>query len=270
MFKKHNLKFKHNIHEMLVNNLADYYCDPYQEKEFYKFGENLYILEIDNKNKDIVVISSSNIDRFNNEDIIKIKELYKDSNICLIWFEDNKIPSGIDTFLTNVGLEYHDAYQAMLFDNSIAYSTNIREGYSIETVEHEDHASSFKDVIEKTFDLSTIDSRKYHGLSKYIQEHNKSTMLIVKNNKGEYVATGTVHYEENVAIIDDISVLESERGLGLARSVVYNLINTAKEHGFLDVALYGTPDGFGLYKKMGFEPIDFFMQVYYLENKHVS
>jgi len=97
-------------------------------------------------------------------------------------------------------------------------------------------------------------------------DHASAMLWIVLSEDGETIgfmtATQTVGLEfGKSAELEDLYVIPSQRGKGLARRMVAAALNWAKAQGVRELILFVTPDGRqqgleAFYEKLGFEPVD--------------
>lgn len=87
-----------------------------------------------------------------------------------------------------------------------------------------------------------------------------------KNAEGEIVSSAAIiTYESNLASIGMVIVHENYRGLGLGKLVTQKCIESVTKH--TAIMLVATKDGEPLYKKMGFNTVDYVHK--YLADKYV-
>lgn len=92
-----------------------------------------------------------------------------------------------------------------------------------------------------------------------IMENDKIHTYVIEHNR-EVVGTATLHVLKklihggsHVGVIEDVSVLSSQKGNGLGKKLINKLVEVAEEQKCYKVILNCSQDNVGFYEKCGFE-----------------
>lgn len=261
------MSFNDSRYDFMVDNFVKFYCDPnfdiLKNHTIIDLINNHIQITIPNTNN-MLIFSSSELAVLKESEIQKIKQNHLNKNITWIYFQKDKNNIVSKTSFENNGFEFHDDYQAMfLTKDKFNLSSDVN---LIKEVTNAKDAKIFSKIIEDSFDLSTIDLRKYEGIHQWNEIRKESHMILVKV-ENEFVGTGNIYSENNYSLIDDISILDTHRNKGYAKQIMKYLIDYGFNQNSKEVLLFATPDGAPLYNKIGFQGLEFFMQVFYLESK---
>ncbi|WP_031542135.1 GNAT family N-acetyltransferase [Mesoplasma photuris] len=258
---KKRFKFNNDFQKELVNNFAKYFSSPFEEYIESNFDWiNDDILKINKINSDSYVVVSLGLEKINVNQISKI--ISNQNNVSWINFSDNSNCLNHEVLTTN-GFEFLHSYQAMILKTQNWSHEDSLNNQRVKVVETKSETDIFKNIINQTFDLETIDLEKYAHINEYNLRNNVNHAILIKDDNDNYVGTGNIYFDSQYAIIDDISVLASARGKGYAKIIMFYLISYAKKIGKESVLLFGTEDGTPVYEKIGFDLIDTYMEVFY-------
>ncbi|ATI73406.1 GNAT family N-acetyltransferase [Mesoplasma florum] len=255
-FKMHNA----NAND-LINNFAKYYANPaekYIKQNFNWETDHVCVITKEQKNNLTVVLND--LLKLDNK---QVKEITKEQK-AMTWinFSNNEYNENHEVLIKN-NFELLHVYQGMVLQTK---NWEIKDSLSnphIKVVENKDEVKAFTDIIENTFDLETIVLDKYLPIHEYNLENKVNHMILVKDENNKFVGTGNIYFDDQHAVIDDISVLVEARGKGYAKMIMFYLISYAKQIEKSEVLLFGTEDGTPVYEKIGFKLIDTFMEVFY-------
>lgn len=110
----------------------------------------------------------------------------------------------------------------------------------------------------------------YYAFYKTLLKLNKNKdtaeiYLLYKNNIP--AATGNIYFEKDIAIIDDISTHQNFRRQGLAKLMMNHLINRVYNQYYDLIGLIATSQGYNVYRKLGFRPINLYLSEYITKKK---
>lgn len=72
-------------------------------------------------------------------------------------------------------------------------------------------------------------------------------------------ATGNIYFEKDITIIDDISTHRNFLRQGLTKPMMNHLINRVYNQDYYLVGLIATPEGYNVYRKLGFRSINLYL-----------
>ncbi|ATQ35620.1 hypothetical protein MENTO_v1c04840 [Mesoplasma entomophilum] len=245
----------------LINNFTKYYANPdekYIKQNFNWQTDHVCVITKDQKNNLTVV--SNDLLKLDNK---QVKEITKEQN-AMTWinFSNNEHNQNHEVLIKKK-FELLHVYQGMVLQTKKWKINGSLNNPHIKVVENQIEVKAFTDIIENTFDLETIVLDKYLPIHEYNLENKVNRMILVKDENNKFVGTGNIYFDDQHAIIDDISVLVEARGKGYAKMIMFYLISHAKQIGKSEVLLFGTEDGTPVYEKLGFKLIDTYMEVFF-------
>ena len=117
--------------------------------------------------------------------------------------------------------------------------------------------------------IDTDDSETLNKLESILKKNKNKYFIVVKYNN-EIIGTGSVLIEQKiihnmglVGHIEDVVIDNNYRGLGLAKKLIYYLIDICKNIGCYKIILNASKDVEEFYNKCGFETYDCGMKIYF-------
>ena len=117
--------------------------------------------------------------------------------------------------------------------------------------------------------IDTDDSETLNKLESILKNNKNKYFIVVKYNN-EIIGTGSVLIEQKiihnmglVGHIEDVVIDNNYRGLGLAKKLIYYLIDICKSIGCYKIILNASKDVEEFYNKCGFETYDCGMKIYF-------
>ncbi|AVN60452.1 hypothetical protein CG007_02390 [Mesoplasma entomophilum] len=256
-------KFKmHNAYANdLINNFTKYYANPIEEYIKQNFNwETDHVCLINSDLNNTITAVSNDLLKLDDE---QVKQITKNTQeMAWINFSNNNHNENHHVLIKN-HFDLLHVYQGMVLQTKDWDIKDSLTNPHIKVVETKAEVEKFTSIIEDTFDLETIVLDKYLPIHKYNLENKVNRMILVKDENDNFVGTGNIYFDDEHAIIDDISVLVEARGKGYAKMIMFYLISFAKQIGKSEVLLFGTEDGTPVYEKLGFELIDTYMEVFF-------
>lgn len=263
------LKFNDPKYDELVENFIAYTTDPHhnggQQKVKIDLTNKFHYVSSINAPSNLNIVMSGEITTPEQKNMAQeIVKPYLEQNLAFTWCTISKNNSAEEKkFMEAIGLHYHETDLGMIINlddyQEKTYDSHPDLVFKKVATPHE--VDDFRMVIENAFELSLIDLTKYPTLLKLNQEDNISHLVILYQN-GLPAATGHLYFQNNLAIIDDIATHADFQRQGLATKMLNYLLTLAKNTGYHDAGLIATTDGYPVYKKNGFEPIEIFFNVY--------
>ncbi|WP_368486501.1 GNAT family N-acetyltransferase [Spiroplasma sp. DGKH1] len=263
------LKFNDPKYDELVENFIAYTTDPDhnggQQKVKIDLTNKFHYVSSINAPSNLNIVMSGEITTPDQKKAAQeIVKPYLEQDLAFTWCTISKNNSAEEKqFMTAIGLHYHETDLGMII-NLDEYHERTYDSHPdlvFTKVTTPAAVADFRKVIENAFELSLIDLTKYPTLLKLNQQDNISHLVILYQN-GLPAATGHLYFQNNLAIIDDIATHADFQRQGLATKMLNYLLTLAKKHGYHNAGLIATTDGYPVYKKIGFEPIEIFFNVY--------
>ncbi|AGR41982.1 GNAT family N-acetyltransferase [Spiroplasma diminutum] len=250
------LKYKSKIsdikkYDIIAKVYLSYYVDPIYNEITQNQTENHEVLTF--KNHPSSIIKSNWNYEFENLDEVKEFKPKFLTNFTTKEYKNMELTNGIE-FKTNYKFMALDLNEKDRYENiEIDKAQFLR-------VETKDQLDSFVKNVATIFSEEVTDSKKFYGL---FEQYQKISDLFIIKYEDEYVGTGhLIHFDDKSTVIDDITMLESVRGKGLATFLMKSLINRCLEKGQKEVYLFGSEMAFNIYKKLGFIEEDFWLEQY--------
>lgn len=246
---------KYNVNPLPVNDGKVVIFDP--ENQIHYTNS---IVSASNLN---VAVSKSLITQRQFDKALEIIKTFQNNKLPFTWcvISNSQDAKEKDFFLNN-GFSYTEKIIGMTLDlKDFNQEIFLSENEKIKQVETLEDVENFRNVIKSAFPLVLIDLQKYYGLYELrkTQPLNYQVYLTVNDIPA---STGQFYYQDNLAIIDDIATKTEFQKQGLAKKMLNHLLVTAKNMDFEKAILIATPDGFPIYKKLGFKPIELYIDVY--------
>lgn len=218
------------------------------------------------------IASASNLNLAVSKNLATKQQQDKALEIIKVW-QTNKMPftwviashskdAKEKDFFAKAGFTYHETLVAMVLDlQQFNETVTLNPNEKINPVINLEDVEKVRSIIKQSFSLELIDLQKYYGLYELrkTQKLDYQVYLTVDDNPA---STGQFYFQNNLAVIDDIATDPQFRKRGLANKILNHLLNTAKSMGFSQAALVATPDGFPLYQKLGFKPLELYFDLY--------
>lgn len=199
-------------------------------------------------------------------DIASIISRIKELNISASWYVTPKSrPANLQDLLKDYGFTYQDDWKSMAIDlKSTPESFDIPEGMEIKEVLNLDELKIWTDVLVESFEFPKIAvSYKKYFINSGTQNLNFQYYLGILN--GKPVASAVLFKGEEAAGIFYIGTIPKRRREGIAKAMVYHLLNKAKNEGYNISILNASEMGYPLYKKIGFKKY-YTTNIYRLKN----
>lgn len=262
------LDFSDKLEKIIIDYFIKYNVNPYPVN-------NGKIVVFDEKNQ---IHYTNSLSSRSNLNVAVSKNLKTETQIArsleiIKTFQINKMPftwcivsnsqekKEKDFFLEN-GFKYEETIVAMVLD--LKYFDQyiyLNKHEKIKLVETLEDVEKFRSVIKDSFSLNLIDLQKYYGLYELAKQQKINYQAYLEIDEIP-VSTGQFYYSENLVILDDIATNSKYRNQGYAKKMLLYLLNEAKAQGYSQAVLIATPSGLPVYKKLGFKPISFFIDVY--------
>lgn len=264
------LNFKNKIEKIIVNYFIKYNINPNPVND----GK---IIDFDRENQihhTNTIASTSNLNVAVSKHLETEKQFNKATKI-IKEYQDNKEPFTWVIVANDQNLKEKEFFEKNGFVHSetiIAMIINLEqfnnnnqlsENEKFQEVKTLDDVETFRKIITDAFPLNLIDLEKYQGLYE-LRKTKKIDYLVYFSVDDKPVSTGQFYFEDELVIIDDIATSPEFQRHGYGKKMLNHLLSTAKAMGYKQAALIATPEGFGLYKKLGFEPFDLYFDVFEL------
>ncbi len=189
---------------------------------------------------------SANIEQI----VSRIKKL----NISASWYiTPQSHPASLQNILKDYSFTYKENWNAMAVNlENIPESFNFPEGMEIKEVLNLDELKTWTDILVKSFEFpEIIQSYKKYFINAGLESPNSHYYLGFLNEKP--VATGILFDGEGAAGLFYIGTVPKARRKGIAKTMVYYLLNEAKNRGYPISILQASEMGYPVYKKIGFK-----------------
>ncbi|WP_163970673.1 GNAT family N-acetyltransferase [Oceanobacillus halotolerans] len=167
--------------------------------------------------------------------------------------------SEVCEYVKEIGLtEYHTAYAAMAAKvNDLQHHSSNIEGFQIKQITTKKEVKQFAAIIASLYDKKEGKAmqQQYEKIADLPLEGLSDTQLYGGFYLGEMVSTGSLFFHDQTVGVYDIATLASMRGKGFGSAIVYYLIEQVKQSNALYSVLEASPDGLGIYKRIGFHPV---------------
>lgn len=134
-------------------------------------------------------------------------------------------------------------------------------GYTLQPLSAEDYDLGYLDCLSQLTKVGEVSRQQFLDRLAYMQSRSETYMpIVVKNTEGRVVAAGTlvieykfIHQCGSVGHVEDIVVLQSERGRNLGRVLMSQLKHLSETNGSYKVILDCDVNNEPFYTKNGFE-----------------
>ena len=195
---------------------------------------------------------------FNESDISasieQIVSMIKKLNISASWYiTPQSQPANLQNLLKDYGFTHKDDWSAMAIDlENIPESFNFPEGMEIKEVLNLDELQIWTDILVKSFEFpEIIQSYKKYFINAGLESPNSHYYLGFLN--GKPVATGVLFEGEGAAGLFYIGTIPKARKQSIAKTMIYYLLNEAKNREYNISVLQASEMGYPVYKKIGFK-----------------
>ncbi|WP_368487006.1 GNAT family N-acetyltransferase [Spiroplasma sp. DGKH1] len=253
----------------LAQNFVRYVTDPFREEGGYDIIDvenEIYQTEITTEEGNTYTVAISTQFDYD-EDSEKIKEITKyqvdnDLDFILYTIGDHHDEQETD-FLESLGLVLNEQLIGMVFDLKRWKKgrKKIPPNVKFRRVNDNKRLKDFSLILKSAFGPKSWDYAFYKTLLKLNKDETICQIdLLYKNNLP--AGTGNIYFEKEIAIIDDIATHQNFRHQGLAKLMIDHLLTTAWNNDYDLVGLIATPEGFNMYRKLGFRPIKLYLNEY--------
>lgn len=259
----------------LAQNFVRYMTNPFQDKrirnELIDTENEIYMTDISNDvHKTYTIAISTQLDY--QEDAERVKELvkdYVDNDLDFLWYTiGEKIDEKEQAFFESLGFVQNEILVGMVLDLTKwkKYKTKTDKSIKFRRVNDNKRLTDFSKVLESAMGPKSWDYAFYKTLLKLNKDKGVAEIdLLYKNDLP--AATGNIYFEKDIAIIDDISTHQNFRRQGLAKLMMNHLINRVYNQDYDLVGLIATPEGYNVYRKLGFRPINLYLSEYVTKAK---
>lgn len=264
------LDFKNKLEKTIVDYFVGYCINPHPIND----GR---IVDFDGKNQihytnslasasNLNVAISKNLETQEQIDkALAIISEIKKNNMPFTWFiiSNSKEQKEKAFFLGN-GFHYSETTISMIYDlKQLDEKIELNENEKINAIASLEDVEKFRTIVKSAFPISIIDLQKYYGFYQLRKEKGSDfDYQVYLTVDGSPASSGHLFFTNGLAIIDDIATSPSFQKRGLAKKMMFHLLNVAKDRGYQQVALFATESGYPLYEKIGFKAIDLFFDIY--------
>lgn len=188
------------------------------------------------------------------ENIMHVISRIKELNIPVLWFvTPMSRPKNLENLLKNYGFQYQNRWKAMAINlKTVPNRFNIPKGMKIKEVLNLEELKTWTDVLVKSFEFP-IFSKSYKKYFINAGLKNLDFHYYLGFFNGTPVASSILYKGDGAGGIFYIGTLHEARGKGIAKTMVYHLLNEAKNKGYAISVLQASEMGYPLYKKIGFK-----------------
>jgi|GEM_PF-2104665 len=200
------------------------------------------------------------------KNIIHVISRIKELKIPVLWFvTPMSRPKNLKKILKDHGFTYQNNWRAMAIDlKTVSERFNVPEGMTIKEVLNLEDLKIWTDVLVKSFEFPIIvESYKKYFINAGLENLNFHYYLGLFNDKP--VSSSVLFKGDRAAGIFYIGTIPKARGKGLAKTMVYYILNKARNEGYDISILQASEMGYPLYKKVGFKEY-YTTKIYKLEN----
>lgn len=262
------LDFKDKLEKTIVDNFIKYNVDPnpISDGKIVVFDPETqihYINSVASASNLNVVVSKNLVSKQQHDKALEIINIFQNNKMPFTWcVVSNSKAAKEKDFFAEQGFIYSETLTAMMLDlNEFNDQIPLNENEKIKEVQTIEDVEKFRQIIKSAFSLVLIDLQKYYGLYE-MSKTKKINYQIFLSVDDVPASSGQFYFDENLIMIDDIATAPDFQKKGLAKKMLNHLLNTGKARGFTQAALIATPEGFDLYQKLGFRPINLYFDVY--------
>lgn len=200
-----------------------------------------------------------------------VVEFYQNKNFpAAFWVFESPILLEIAQQLLDLQLITNEVNIAMSVDlKGIPTNYKAIPGFNIQLAATPMEMLAHANVLSSLFEPSAeaIQIRKYYqSIIPYYEPNTSPIQFFIGMHQEEVVSTGTLFFDQNSAGIYDIATKMNVRGKGFGSQMFQYLLQVAKNQGATTAVLQASPDGLGIYKKVGFQEVG---SVKIFENLHL-
>ncbi|AGM24925.1 GNAT family N-acetyltransferase [Spiroplasma chrysopicola] len=269
---KRMFKFKGAVEAtQLAQNFVRYITNPFIDQtlknELIDHENEIYMSDIiSDEGAKYTIAISTQLDY--QEDAERVKELvqdYVDNDLDFIWYTiGDKIDIQENQFFESIGLVQNDNLIGMIMDVKKWKKQQKKvedQTIKFRRVNNKKRLNDFSSILKAALGPKSWDYLFYKTLLKLNKDDDIAEIdLLYKNDQP--AVTGNIYFEKDLVIIDDIATHPDFRHQGLAKKMINHLLHRAVSHGYDLVGLIATPQGYNLYRKMGFRPIKLYLTEY--------
>ncbi|QHX36524.1 GNAT family N-acetyltransferase [Spiroplasma sp. BIUS-1] len=240
---------KNKKYDIVSKHYINYYTDPTNIELESRKVDNFEILSY--KNHSNLIITKEWDYKFENYDVIMENKIRNIINFTEHKYDGREISNK---------LKFKDSYKFMALNLSEIDKFKNHDLEEVELVRFKtkEELEKFIEIVNSVFLEEFSDAKKFYGI---FDEYKDFSELYLLRYKGEFVGTGHLtHFDNKTTVIDDITVLDSVRGKGLATFLMKSLLNICFERNQEEVYLFGSEMAINIYKKLGFKDEDFWME----------
>ncbi len=180
--------------------------------------------------------------------------IFKGNNFpfCL-WITQEQLNLSSKALLQKEGLQCQAEEAGMSLDLATYDPIITDKHHHIKKAKTPEMVRDFSQVIAKNWsppDAHVIDF--YEKTAQNFLQHDQFSLLTYYQNDIPVATVEVFISNEKVAGIHGLATLEDTRGQGIGSALMTRVLNEAKTKGFETAVLLATPDGLGIYEKLGF------------------
>lgn len=171
------------------------------------------------------------------------------------WISEEFLSEQSLQWLNDVGLHCQAEEAGMVLDLNQYTPVNSEKHQHIKHATTPEMIQDFSKVIAKNWsppDQEVI--AFYEKTAKhFIAEQDRISLLTYYQSKTPVATVEVFASNDQVVGIHGLATLEDTRGQGIGSALMTKALNDVKSKGFKSAVLLATPDGLGIYKKLGFQ-----------------
>lgn len=174
-------------------------------------------------------------------------------------------PKNLEKILKDHGFNYQNNWRSMAIDlKTVSERFNVPEGMTIKEVLNLEDLKIWTDVLVKSFEFPIIvESYKKYFINAGLENLNFHYYLGLSNDKP--VSSSVLFKGDKTTGIFYIGTIPEAQGKGMAKTMIYYILNKARNEGYDISILQASEMGYPMYKKIGFKEY-YTTKIYKLEN----
>lgn len=175
------------------------------------------------------------------------------------WVWDSPRSQELAHCLEQAGLSSDETDVAMAADlRGVAQPLDLPDGFTIRaaasSADHRDFGGILSGLFEGSPESHSVRAY-YDRLSERGLEHDSPLQHFLGFAEGKAVCTGALFLDGENAGIYDLATLAEHRRKGFGSAVFRFLLQQARQSGYRRGVLQASPDGLGIYRREGFQPV---------------
>lgn len=262
------LDFKNKLEKSIIDYFIKYNINPNPVNDgkiisFDQENQIHYVNSLNSASNLNLVVSKNLVTKVQHDKALEIIKIWQDNKKPFTWVvATNSEAESEKNFFETQGFSYSEKIIAMALNlDEFQQETPLNDNEKFQAINSLTDVEKFRSVIKSSFSLNLIDLQKYYGLYE-INKTKRINYQVYLTVDGQPASTGQFYLQDGLVILDDIATSPNFRKRGLAKKMLHHLLNTAKQMGYHQAALIATPDGYPIYEKLGFQPINLYFDVY--------